>query len=81
MKTGDVVVFQLEYLNGHLFGKELFIWFTLRVYRESLCLCFFQISVLRVSCEILINISVPVLLCSCRLGFLSYFVTDFVVQN
>ena len=26
-------------LNDHLFGKELFIWFTVRVFRERLSIC------------------------------------------
>ena len=30
---------QLEKLNDHLFGKELSIWFTVRVFREHLSIC------------------------------------------
>ena len=31
--------FQLGWLNDHLFGKEVFIWFTVRVFRECLSVC------------------------------------------
>ena len=32
---------QLGYLNGDLFGEELFIQFTMHVYRERLSVCVF----------------------------------------
>ena len=43
---------QLGYLNDHLFGKELFIRFTVRVFRERLSnfVCVLSLLVLREGC-------------------------------
>ena len=53
--------FQIGYLNGHLFGKELLIQFTVRVFRERLSMCVYMrvcvllsFLVLRVRCAILL---------------------------
>ena len=48
-----LLLFQLWYLNDHLFGKELFIRFTLRVFRERLLVfvcVLLSLLVLRVGC-------------------------------
>ena len=44
-------LFQLELLNDHLFGKELFIRFTVHVFCESLTICVYALD-LRVGCVI-----------------------------
>ena len=34
-----LLLFSIKNINHHLFGKQLFIWFTVRVFRVSIFVC------------------------------------------